>query len=66
MYHLLASAGDLWVLSQCDLAGNEIDFSLLEHVSPIGWDNIVLYGKYILDRKLVRRRRKTLRAALSV
>jgi hypothetical protein len=26
----------------------------LEHVNPIEWDNVVLYGQYILDRKLVR------------
>jgi len=32
------------VLSQCDPIGNGIDLSLLEHVSPIEWDNIVLYG----------------------
>jgi hypothetical protein len=42
------------VLRQCDPAGNGIDLSLLEHVSPIEWDNVVLYGQYILDRKLVR------------
>jgi hypothetical protein len=23
------------------------DLSLLEHVSPIEWDNVVLYGQYI-------------------
>jgi hypothetical protein len=33
------------------------DISLLEHVSAIEWDNVVLYGQYILDRKLVTRRR---------
>lgn len=38
---------------------------LLEHVSPIEWDNVVLYGQYILDRKLVRRHRRPLRAVLS-
>ena len=27
------------------------------HVSPIEWDNIVLYGEYVLNRKLVRRTR---------
>jgi hypothetical protein len=37
---------------------NGIDLSLLEHVSPIEWDNVVLYGQYILDRKLVRQRRR--------
>ena len=35
------------VLSQCDPVANGIDLSLLEHVSPIEWDNVVLYGKYI-------------------
>jgi hypothetical protein len=51
------------VLSQCDPLGNGIDLSLLEHVSPIEWDNVVLYGQYILDRKLVRRRRRAVRAS---
>jgi Tn3 transposase DDE domain len=50
------------VLSQCDPAGNGIDLSLLEHVSPIESDNVVLYGQYILDRKLVRQRRRVMRA----
>ena len=27
---------------------------LLEHVSPIEWDNVILYGQYILDRTRVR------------
>ena len=44
------------VLSECDPLANGIDLSLLEHVSPIEWDNVVLYGQYILDRKLVRQR----------
>jgi hypothetical protein len=35
------------VLSQCDPAANGIDLSLLVHVSPIEWDNVVLYGQYI-------------------
>ena len=41
-------------------SSNGIDLSLLEHISPIEWDNVVLYGQYILDRKLVRRRRQGL------
>jgi hypothetical protein len=32
------------VLSQCDPVGNRVDLSLLEHISPIEWDNVVLYG----------------------
>ena len=51
------------VLSQCDPVANGVDLSLLEHVSPIEWDNVVLYGQYFLDRKLVRRRRTTVNAA---
>jgi TnpA family transposase len=51
------------VLSQSDPAINGIDLSLLEHVSPIEWDNVVLYGQYILDRKLVRRRRRVMKAS---
>jgi hypothetical protein len=48
------------VLSQSDPEAAGVDLSLLEHVSPIEWDNVVLYGQYILDRKLVRRCRRTL------
>jgi TnpA family transposase len=47
-----------WAISQSDPAKDGLDLSLLEHVSPIEWDNVVLYGQYILDRKLVRRRGK--------
>jgi TnpA family transposase len=54
------------VLSECDPLANGIDLSLLEHVSPIEWDNVVLYGQYILDRKLVRQRRRAKRVVLSV
>lgn len=31
-----------------------IDLTLLQHISPIGWDNIILYGQYVLNRRLVR------------
>jgi hypothetical protein len=31
-------------LSGCDPAANRINLSLLEHVSLIDWDNVVLYG----------------------
>lgn len=31
-----------------------IDLSLIEHISPVGWDNIILYGEYVLNRNLVR------------
>jgi TnpA family transposase len=32
-----------------------IDLSLLEHISPIGWDNVVLYGEYVIDKDLIKR-----------
>ena len=31
-----------------------IDVTLLQHVSPIEWDNVILYGQYVLDRARVR------------
>jgi hypothetical protein len=33
---------------------DKIDVTLLEHVSPIEWDNVILYGQYVLDRAQVR------------
>ena len=44
------------VLSECDPLANGIDLRLLEHVSPIEWDNVVLYP----------RRRRTLRGTLAL
>ncbi len=32
-----------------------VDVSLLVHISPIEWSNVVLYGEYKLNRDLVRR-----------
>ena len=37
-----------------DLAGYDLDISLLEHVSPIEWDNVVLYGEYVVDPNLIK------------
>ena len=31
-----------------------IDISLIEHVSPISWENIILYGDYILNRAKIK------------
>ena len=31
-----------------------IDLTLLEHINPIGWENVVLYEEYILNRNLVK------------
>jgi len=27
----------------------DIDIRLLEHVSPIEWENVILYGQYVLN-----------------
>ena len=32
----------------------KIDVKLLNHVSPIEWENVILYGQYVLDRAQVR------------
>jgi hypothetical protein len=31
-----------------------LDVALLEHVSPIEWHNVILYGQHVLDRAQVR------------
>ncbi len=41
------------VLRECD-PGADLDLSLVEHISPITWDNVILYGEYVLDRDLIR------------
>ena len=33
------------VVIECKPEKNKIDLSLLEHVSPITWDNVILYGE---------------------
>jgi TnpA family transposase len=42
------------VLTECNPQEAGIDISLLEHVSPIEWDNVVLYGEYVIDRSWIR------------
>jgi hypothetical protein len=37
-----------------DAEDEKIDVALLEQVSPIEWDNVILYGQYVLDRAQVR------------
>ena len=54
------------VLSQCDPVANGVDTSLLEHVSPIEWDNVVLYGQYILESEAGPSARRSTKVALSV
>lgn len=42
------------VIQECDPGVAGVDLTLLEHISPVGWDNILLYVEYVLDRQLVR------------
>jgi hypothetical protein len=37
-----------------ELEDEPVDIGMLEHVSPIESDNVILYGQYILDRGLIR------------
>jgi len=60
------AAGNLLGLSQCDAVANGVDLYPLEHLNPIERDNVVLYGQYILDRKLVRRHRRAIRVVLNI
>ena len=50
MRDLLAGQGDLAGRAWCQPEDDTIDVALLEHVSPIEWDNVILYGQYVLDR----------------
>lgn len=36
------------------LPADGVDLSLLDHVSPVGWENVLLYGQYVLNRSLVK------------
>ena len=42
------------IITECNPQEAGIDISLLEHVSPIEWENVVLYGEYVIDRSWVR------------
>jgi len=42
------------VISECDPGKEGIDIALLEHVSPIEWNNVLLYGEYVIDPNLIR------------
>jgi TnpA family transposase len=42
------------VVRWCKPEEDKIDVAVLEHISPIEWDNVILYGQYVLDRAKVR------------
>jgi hypothetical protein len=33
---------------------DELTLSMLAHVSPVSWDNVLLYGEYVVDKSLIR------------
>ena len=37
-----------------DIEGMGIGLALVKHISPITWDNVILYGEYVIDRNLIR------------
>jgi hypothetical protein len=41
------------MIRECEPEAAGVDLSLLEHLSPVGWDNVLLYGEYVLNRKKV-------------
>lgn len=43
------------ILTECHIPEG-LKLSLLEHISPIGWDNIVLYGEYIINKELIQKK----------
>ena len=43
--------------SEAGSDADDLNFELLSHISPIGWDNVLLYGEYQLNRSLVRSER---------
>ena len=45
------------VLSEAGSDADDLNFELLSHISPIGWNNVLLYGQYQLNRRLVRSER---------
>ena len=42
------------VVLECDPDVSDVNLSLIEHISPITWDNVILYGEYVLNRNLIR------------
>lgn len=41
------------VIQECNLQDAKIDIGLLKHIRPMGWENIILYKEYILNRSLI-------------
>jgi TnpA family transposase len=42
------------IIDECNPEADNINLKMLEHISPIGWSNVLLYGEYLIDKKLVK------------
>mgnify|MGYP006278963325 CR=1 FL=1 len=42
------------IVNQCNPSSENINLKLLEHISPISWDNILLYGEYVINKGLIK------------
>jgi TnpA family transposase len=42
------------VIDEYNPKAEKINLKLLEHISPIGWDNVLLYGEYIINQNLIK------------
>lgn len=43
------------VVADSAFAKSGLDPGLLAQISPIEWDNVILYGEYVINRRLIRR-----------
>jgi hypothetical protein len=41
------------VIAECEPEMENIDVRLLEHASPIEWENVLLYAEYVIDKRLI-------------
>jgi TnpA family transposase len=41
------------VVTSCNPEERGIDLAMLEHISPIEWENVLLYGEYVIKRRLI-------------
>lgn len=43
------------LVNTAEFAEIGFDLDLVKHVSPVGWDNVVLYGEYVINKLLIGR-----------
>lgn len=51
-----------WQAKEINQLVNSVEFEkmgfdpdLIKHISPVGWDNVVLYGEYVINKSLISR-----------